>query len=209
MSSNTQQMFDLVEHKKWTQLRDFLALNHAQVTPSALETVLVVCAKHGMETGVTCLIPYCGTHALYEAAIEAWTNDFNRTFKAICPHLDGNQHSKISINIAKIGTNANMKTLLACSPKHGERTFETAMWFALSSVEPTAMVQWLLPLVDLDKLKHNIDHVNRDLVVSIKFNEIQGMECLQNLINQRQRDTIQKNLDQPNSFSVTVKSRKM
>lgn len=190
MNTDNQHMFDLVERKKWDQLRDFLTVNHAGVSHSALETVLVVCAKHGMENGVQILIPYCGTHALYEAANEAWTNDCNRTFKLLCPHLDGNQHSRISINIAKYGTNANMKTLLACSPKQGARSLESAMWFALSSIEPTPMVQWLLPLVDLDKMKHNMDQINRAPVVSKQFNEIQGRERLQDLINQQQHQRI-------------------
>lgn len=207
MNTHNQQMFDLVEGKNWAQLRDFLTVNHSHITPSALDTVLVVCAKHGMDIGVQCLIPYCGTHALYEAANEAWTNDFNRTFKLLCPYLDGNQHSKISINIAKIGTNANMKTLLECTPKSGARFFETAMWFALSSVKPSPMVQWLLPLVDLDKLQHNIVHINRDLIVSQQFNETHGMERLQDLINQRQRNTIEQHLDK--SEPTPSKLRKM
>ena len=207
MNTYNQKMFDLVEHKKWAQLRDFLTAHHTSIAVSALETVLVVCAKHGMEKGVACLIPHCGTHALYEAASEAWTNDCNRTFKLLCPHLDGNQHSTISLNIAKYGTNANMKTLLACSPKQGARSFENAMWFALSSVQPTAMVPWLLPLVDLDKMKHKIDHLNRALGVSSRFDEIQGRERLHDLLNQRQRNTIEQNLDQ--SGSTRSKLRKM
>jgi len=207
VNPDNQKMFDLVEHKKWDQLRDFLTVNHAGVSSSALETVLVVCAKHGMEKGVSCLIPYCGTHALYEAASEAWTNDCNRTFKLLLPHLDGDQHSKISINIARYGTNANMKALLVCSPKQGARSLESAMWFALSSVEHTPMAQWLLPLVDLDKMKHKIDHINRSLVVSSQFDENLGRERLDDLLNQRQRDTIERNLEL--SSSPSSKLRKM
>lgn len=204
---NSSVLFNLVERKKWQQLRDFLAMHHSRMTPAALETVLVVCAKHGEKEGVKSLIPYCGVHALYEAANEAWMYDFNRTFGVLCPHLDGDQHTKISINIAKTGTNAAMRTLLASLPKCGVRSFETAMWFALSSVEPTIMVQWLLPVVELDKLKHTIDHINRDFVASKKFNEQQGMERLQDLLNQRQRTEIEQHLEQ--STSSSSKSRKM
>ena len=203
---NSSDLFDLVERKNWTQLRDFLSAHHTHVTPSALETVLVVCAKHGMEAGVQCLIPYCEIHALYEAANEAWVNNFNRTFGILCPHLNGDHHTKISINISKTGTNANMKTLLGCLPKYGQAAFETAMWFALSSIKSSAMAQWVLPVVDLDKLKYNIDHIGRDLVVSTRFDEKLGAERLQNLINQQQNQRISEHLKDHRSL---CKPRKM
>lgn len=196
MKTLNQQMFDLVENKQWMQLQNFLRDNHNHVTSSALETSLFVCAKHGMDLGVQCLIPHCDSHALYEAANEAWAGGFSRTFGLLCPHLHGHQHTQMSINIARLKYYKSLKILINSAPKSGTRSFESAMWFALSSTTPNPMVDWLLPHTNLDTLKHNIDNVNRAFVLSEKFDEQQGFDALQSLLNQRQNQRIVEQLGQ-------------
>lgn len=201
----TNEFYDLIERKQWKKMEDFLNTRRAELEMGVCGIALTVCAKYGMHQGVKLLIPHTEDHHFSQAAVEAKERGHCKTFGLLCPHLSGEEQSRMLGYLARDGQVDMIKILLNTPPKTGKLDGSNALWCALGSPHKTPLVEWLVPFSDIEKLWDNVNGMTRERISNATLDEHKAYARLEELVNEQQRTRLLETIDSTHTEHIKVR----